>query len=78
MLYVPNVDAAFQRAVDAGCGVKMPVMDMFWGDRFGELKDPFGHRWAIATHTKDLTPRQMGAAAEEAMKKMAAGQPPTA
>jgi hypothetical protein len=56
----------------------MPLMDMFWGDRFGELQDPFGHRWAIATHTRDLTPRQMAAAAEEAMKKMAAGQPPTA
>jgi len=78
MHYVKDCDATFARAVAAGATVVMPLMDMFWGDRFGELKDPFGHRWAIATHVKDLTPKQMGAAAEEAMKKMAAGQPPTA
>ena len=78
MHYTRDCDATFARAVAAGAKVLMPLMDMFWGDRFGELMDPFGHRWAIATHVKDLTPRQMAAAAEEAMKKMAAGQPPTA
>ncbi len=78
MHYCKDCDATFARAVAAGAKVLMPLMDMFWGDRFGELQDPFGHRWAVATHTRDLTPKQMGAAAEEAMKKMAAGEPPTA
>jgi len=78
MHYTKDCDSVFARAVGAGAKVLMPLMDMFWGDRFGEIQDPFGHRWAIATHVKDLTPRQMGAAAEEAVKKMAAGQPPTA
>lgn len=54
-LYVPDVDAAFKRAVDAGCEVKMPVSDMFWGDRYGKLRDPFGHEWSIATHKEDVT-----------------------
>lgn len=53
-LYVENVDAAFQRAVDAGCAVKMPPTTMFWGDRFTRLTDPFGHSWAIATHVEDV------------------------
>ncbi|TWT44635.1 hypothetical protein RAS1_10500 [Phycisphaerae bacterium RAS1] len=57
-LYVTNVDAAFKRAVDAGAKVTMPVTDMFWGDRYGKLTDPFGHEWSIATHTRDVTPEE--------------------
>jgi PhnB protein len=69
-LYVPDVDAAFKRAVDAGARAIMPPTDMFWGDRFGKLADPFGHEWAMATHKEDLSPeeiRQRGAAAMAAM-----------
>src|SRR5262252_8338185 len=58
-LYVPDVDAAFKRAVDAGATVVMPVADMFWGDRFGKVKDPFGHHWLFATHQEDVTPQEM-------------------
>ena len=53
-LYVEDVDAAFKRAVDAGCAVKMPPTTMFWGDRFTRLTDPFGHAWALATHVEDV------------------------
>jgi PhnB protein len=58
-LAVDNVDALFQRALDAGATVKMPVADMFWGDRYGVLEDPFGHHWSIATHIKDMSPEEM-------------------
>ena len=54
-LYVPNADAAFQQAVAAGGTATMPAADMFWGDRCGSLKDPFGYSWMIATHKQDLT-----------------------
>ena len=54
-LYVENVDAAFKQAVAAGAREVMPVMDMFWGDRAGSLKDPFGYQWMIATHKQDLS-----------------------
>jgi PhnB protein len=54
-LYVPDVDAVFKRAVDAGCKALMPLTEMFWGDRFGKLEDPFGTQWGLATHTEDLT-----------------------
>lgn len=58
-LYVENVDAIVARAVEAGAKVAMPVQDMFWGDRFGRVTDPFGHGWGIATHTEDLTPEEI-------------------
>jgi uncharacterized glyoxalase superfamily protein PhnB len=58
-VYVPDVDYAFQRAVDAGCSVATPLTDMFWGDRYGKLKDPFGHEWSFATHVRDMTPAEM-------------------
>ncbi len=54
-IYVPDVDAAFKQAVAAGATSEMPVADMFWGDRAGSVKDPFGYSWMIATHTKDFT-----------------------
>ena len=53
-LYVTDADAVFNAAVAAGAAAKMPVMDMFWGDRYGQLVDPFGYRWAIATHKEDV------------------------
>ena len=59
-LYVPDVDAAFQRAVSAGAKPVMPVADMFWGDRFGQVEDPSGHRWSLATHKEDLSPEEIG------------------
>lgn len=65
-LYVPDVDATVAQAVAAGAKVTMPVADMFWGDRYGQLEDPFGHRWSVATHTRDLTPEEM----REGMAKM--------
>ncbi|MES2771610.1 MAG: VOC family protein [Pseudomonadota bacterium] len=58
-LYVSNVDAAFAQALAAGAIATMPVSDMFWGDRAGMLKDPFGYSWMIATHQEDLTPEQI-------------------
>ncbi|HKU84925.1 MAG TPA: VOC family protein [Casimicrobiaceae bacterium] len=65
-LYVVDVDATVAQAVAAGAKVTMPVADMFWGDRYGQLEDPFGHRWSVATHTRDLTPEEM----REGMAKM--------
>ena len=61
-LYVTDVDAAVAQAVAAGAKVTMPVTDMFWGDRYGQLEDPFGHRWSVATHTRDTTLAEMQAA----------------
>jgi uncharacterized glyoxalase superfamily protein PhnB len=58
-LYVTDADAVFDQAVAAGATVSMPLADMFWGDRFGKLVDPFGHHWSIATHLEDPTPEQM-------------------
>jgi len=72
-IYVDGVDAAFDRAVKAGARVDMPVSDQFWGDRYGKLTDPFGHKWSIATHTKDMSEDEMKRSMNEAMAKM---QPP--
>jgi uncharacterized glyoxalase superfamily protein PhnB len=58
-LYVDDVDTFAARAVAAGAQVTMPVTDMFWGDRYGQLEDPFGHRWSVATHTRDLSPEEI-------------------
>jgi len=62
--YVENCDAAIKRAVDAGATVQMPAADMFWGDRYGVVVDPFGHSWSFATHISDPTPAEI----EKAMK----------
>ena len=64
-LYVEDADKIFKQAVDAGAVVTMPLMDAFWGDRFGVVLDPFGHSWAIATHKIDITPEGMRKAGEE-------------
>ncbi|HEV2771892.1 MAG TPA: VOC family protein [Thermoleophilaceae bacterium] len=66
-MYVEDVDAVVQQAVDAGATVTMPVDDMFWGDRYGKISDPFGHEWEIATHTEDLTPEEIEERGREAM-----------
>ena len=65
-LYVEDVDAAVARAVGAGAKITMPLEDMFWGDRYCKLEDPFGHHWSIATHVRDVSPDEM----REAMEKM--------
>ena len=59
MVYLNDVDASFSRAAQAGCTVQMPPTDMFWGDRYGKLQDPFGHHWSLATHKEDVSPEDM-------------------
>ncbi|MGZ5178644.1 MAG: VOC family protein, partial [Burkholderiales bacterium] len=66
-LYVENVDAVVERAVSAGAKITMPVADMFWGDRYCKLEDPFGHHWSVATHVRDVSREEM----QQAMQKMA-------
>ena len=70
-VYSENVDAFFNRAVQAGAVSVMPVDEAFWGDRFGALKDPFGYSWSIATHTRDLTDEQIKKGAEAFFASMA-------
>jgi uncharacterized glyoxalase superfamily protein PhnB len=72
-LYVEDCDKVFKQATAAGAQVTMPLTDMFWGDRYGKVKDPFGHHWSVATHKEDVTP-------EECAKRAAAagcGAPPS-
>jgi len=73
-IYTEDVDSAFDRALKAGATVEMPVTDMFWGDRYGKLADPFGHKWSIATHKADLSKEEM----ERGMKAMSNDMPKTA
>lgn len=65
-LYVENVDEFVASAEAAGAKITMPVADMFWGDRYGQLEDPFGHRWSVGTHVRDVSPEE----ARQAMQKM--------
>jgi uncharacterized glyoxalase superfamily protein PhnB len=71
-MYVEDADAAFGKAVAAGAKVKMPLADMFWGDRYGMLADPFGHAWSIASHKEDLTLEQIRKRAQTACAGAAA------
>lgn len=64
-LYVEDADATAAQAVAAGARVTMPVDEAFWGDRYGQLEDPFGHRWSVATHVRDLSPQEIRAAMQE-------------
>jgi len=64
--YVQDCDAAIERAAKAGAKVTMPAADMFWGDRYGSVTDPYGHNWSIATHKSDPTPEEMAQAMQEA------------
>jgi PhnB protein len=68
-LYFKDVTKAFDRAVAAGAKVTMPLVDMFWGDRFGKVADPFGHQWSMAQHIEDVSPKEM-------TKRAAAAMPP--
>jgi uncharacterized glyoxalase superfamily protein PhnB len=68
-LYVNDTDAFFNKAVKAGATSLMPPTDMFWGDRYGKLKDPFGHEWSIATHIEDLSPDEMAKRGAAAMSQ---------
>jgi PhnB protein len=69
-LYVEDVDSVFNQAVSAGAKVEKPLADMFWGDRYGQVSDPFGHSWSLATHKEDVPRREMAKRAQEAMAKM--------
>jgi len=66
-LYVADVDKVFAQAVSAGATVKMGVQDMFWGDRYGKLTDPFGHEWSVATHVEDVSPEECARRSAEFM-----------
>lgn len=68
-VYVRNVDKVFEQAVKAGATVTMPVNDAFWGDRYGQVTDPFGHSWGIASRKRNLSEKQMRKAAEEFFAK---------
>jgi PhnB protein len=70
-LYVDNADAIFEKAVSAGAQVETALADMFWGDRYGKLKDPFGHSWSVATHKEDVAPAEMEKRMQDAMAKQA-------
>jgi len=70
-VYVEDCDALWARATAAGCKVAVPIDDMFWGDRYGVLTDPYGNRWAIATHKEDMSPAEMQKRGTEFMAKMA-------
>jgi uncharacterized glyoxalase superfamily protein PhnB len=66
-LYVPDVRALFERAVAAGAEVRVPISDMFWGDRYAQVTDPFGHTWQMATHIEDVAPEELGRRAHAAV-----------
>jgi PhnB protein len=76
MLYVRDVDAFVARALAAGATVEMPLADMFWGDRYGKLRDPFGHVWSVATHREDVPGREMARRARAFAERMGQGAPP--
>jgi PhnB protein len=68
-LFRDNIDQLFEQAVKAGATVTMPLMNQFWGDRYGQLEDPFGHRWALGQHIEDVAPDEMERRAKEAFAK---------
>ena len=71
MIYVPDVDAAYAKAIGAGAKEERPPTDQFWGDRMGTLLDPFGHRWTLATHVEDVAEDEMQRRMAEAFKQPA-------
>lgn len=73
MIYCEDVDAVVGRAVEAGCELKFPVQDQFWGDRMGRVVDPFGYEWAIAQHIEDVPPEEMEARQTKWLAEMAGG-----
>jgi uncharacterized glyoxalase superfamily protein PhnB len=74
MMYSDDVDKLFEQAVKAGGTVRLPLHDAFWGDRYGQVTDPFGHHWALATHIEDVSPEDLQKRSEEACKQMAASK----
>ena len=75
LLYVENVDAFYDKAVSAGAKADMRPQNMFWGDRYGRLTDPFGHSWSVATHVEDVAPQEMAKRMKEEMAKMPQREP---
>lgn len=71
-IYTKDVDKAYAKAIAAGAKAEQPPTNMFWGDRYCKLADPFGHKWSMATHTEDLSPKEMAKRGAEAMAQMAA------
>jgi len=69
-IYLENVDEAFGIALEAGADARMPLQDMFWGDRIGSVQDPFGYNWTLATHIEDLTPQEIQKNAEAVFAKL--------
>ncbi len=74
-LYVEDVDSFVNHAVGAGAKITMPIQDMFWGDRYGTLQDPFGHHWSVATHTRDVTLEEMERASRQMFSSMREDEP---
>ena len=72
-IYTEDVDGLYRRALEAGCESVFEPMDAFWGDRYGQVRDPYGHHWAIATHTREMTPEEIAAAAAAEFSNMPAG-----
>ncbi|MGC2422293.1 MAG: VOC family protein [Candidatus Acidiferrales bacterium] len=73
-LYVEEADAVFNRAIAAGARVNVPLQDMFWGDRYGAVIDPFGHHWGVATHIKDASLEEIERGQKAMMARMAAAK----
>jgi PhnB protein len=73
-IYTEDVDKVFNQAIAAGATIVMPIMDMFWGDRYGQLQDPFGHVWSIAMHKQDLSQEEIQKAGEAILKEMMGSQ----
>jgi len=71
-LFMEDIDRVFNQAVSAGATVTMPLANQFWGDRYGQVKDPFGHVWALGQHVEDVAPEEMERRAREAFAHMAA------
>jgi len=69
-IYSDNVDAMYDRAVNAGCKVEMALQNMFWGDRYGKVRDPFGHTWGLGQHVEDVAPAEMERRSKEWMAQM--------
>ena len=73
MLYVPDVDASYDRAIKAGAKAGSPLENMFWGDRYGQVIDPYGHKWQLATHIEDVSPAEIEKRQKEFFARMTAG-----
>jgi PhnB protein len=75
MVYLPDVDAAFRKAIDAGATEAKPLQNQFWGDRMGTVTDPFGHQWSLATHVEEVSEEEMGRRMEEFSAKQKTAEP---